>query len=324
MNIYKIAQLAGVSKSTVSRVLSNNGSVSQASYDKVMQVVKEYNYKPNQYARILNNMPTKLIGVITPDITNAYFSEIINQITEIASNASYNVILCNIDNASQSEISYLSMLEDMQADGAILLCPRDELSIQSHKNMPIVSIDAIIDDTTPYICSDFYKGGFIAAQKLIENGCKHILHLTGHTTYYANIQRIKGFNAAIEMYKTPDTVVSSLTNLSNKLSYSKIKYFLTHNNSVDGIFTGNDNFAFTVIRILNELNISIPDDIQLIGYDDNFMVPMVYPLLSTIHQPISEIGSIAATTLLNLINNQQVRRENILDIKYIKRSTTLL
>ena len=322
MNINTIAKLSGVSKSTVSRVLSKHGSVSAESYEKVMKVVNENNYTPNRYARILNNMPTNLIGIISPDITNPYFPEIIECITNIATSKGYRLILCNTDTSSQSEISYLNMLKEMQVDGAILLCPTNEIELLSFSDLPIVSIDSIINEDIPYVCSDFYKGGYIAGAKLIENGCKKILHISGHDNFYANIQRKNGFNAAISQAKKVDIEIFNLSNLSTSSCYKEIKSFIIEHKGIDGVFADNDSFAFTVLRIFNELAIAVPEKACVIGYDDNFMIPMVYPLLSTIHQPIKEIGATAITTLIDLILNHQIKRTNILDVNYIKRSTT--
>lgn len=323
MNIYTIAQLAGVSKSTVSRVLSKNGSVSKKSYDKVMKIIEEYDYKPNQYAQILNRKSTNLIGIITPDIANPYFPEIIKYISDLASSYGYRVILCQCDSDSKSENDYLAMLSDMYVDGAILLCPTSEVKDSSYLHqIPIVTIDSVINKEIPYVCSDFYKGGFLAATKLVDNGCKNLLHISGNLKYYANMQRKQGFEAAIAQHTESIASNHLLSNMSYNRSYLEIRTFLENNPHIDGIFAGNDSLAFLILRILHELEIPVPQNIKLIGYDDNFMIPMVYPLLSTIHQPIEDVAKTATTTLISLIRNQQVQRENILDVTYIKRNTT--
>lgn len=322
MNISTIAQLANVSKSTVSRVLSKNGSVSKEAYQRVMKVVQETGYRPNQYARILNKKSTNLIGIIAPDITNPYFPQIIQCIGEVATTSGYRVILCTADTKSENE--YLDMLEDMHVDGTILLCPTTDLSdLTRFERQQFVSVDAVINDTVPFVCSDFYKGGFIAATKLVENGCKKILHISGHDYYYANIQRQHGFNMGVKQYENSNVQAILLSGVSNSTAYDIIKRFLLNNPAIDGVFAGNDSIAFIVLRILNELNIHIPESMKVIGYDDNYMIPMVYPLLSTIKQPISDIGKTAVTTLINMIHNQQVTRENILNVDYIKRNTTI-
>lgn len=322
LNINTIAKLSGVSKSTVSRVLSKNGSVSKEAYEKVMRVINENHYTPNRYARILNNMPTHLIGIVSPDITNPYFPEIIECITTIASDNGYRVILCNTNKNNNTEISYLGMLREMQVDGTILLCPTNDIDLSDIQDMPIVSIDSIINENIPYVCSDFYKGGYIAGSKLLENGCRNILHISGTENFYANIQRRNGFEAALMNCKSRKLNLERLSNLSTSSCYNEIKEFIISHPDIDGVFADNDSFAFSVLRILNELSISVPDRISVIGYDDNFMIPMVYPLLSTIHQPITEIGATAITTLLDLIKNHQIKRTNILDVSYVKRNTT--
>lgn len=324
MNLNMIAKLAGVSKSTASRALSNSGSVSKKSYDKVMAVAKKYNYAPNQYARIINNKSSHLIGVIAPDIKNPYFPEIIECITEIASDRGYRILLCNYDTKRKTEIEYLNILKSLRADGTILLCPTAELTnLDAYSSMAIVSIDSIVNERIPYVISDFYKGGFIAGSKLLDNGCKNILHISGSKNYYANVQRAAGFAASMQKKSDAGIHVFTLDDVSNSKSYEKIKLFIEEHRQIDGIFTDNDSIAFTVLRILQELHISVPQKVKLIGYDDNFMIPMVYPLLSTIHQPISDVGKTAVNTLISLINGQQISMHNILDVSYIKRDTTV-
>lgn len=324
ITISTIAELAGVSKSTVSRVITNHENVSDKTRRKVLQIMADNNYTPNRYAQILNNKSTKLIGVIVPDISNPYFPEIIQQIEYIATTNDYKIILCNTNNRAKSEYEYLDMLSEMRADGTILLCPTSKINdLSAYEDQAIVSIDSIINKKHPYVCSDFYKGGYIAGKKLIENGCKNVLHVSGHSYFYANIARRKGFDTAISSSEDI-TRYKVLSDLSISRGYTRIKSYLLDHPEVDGIFADNDSIAFTILRILNELKIKIPESIKVIGYDDNFMIPMVYPLLSTIRQPIKEIGTIAANTLISMVNRQQVNYENILDVEYIKRDTTLV
>lgn len=321
LNLSDIAKLAGVSKSTASRVLSNHEHVSEKSRAKVMAVVEKVNYKPNQYARILNNKSSQIIGIVVPDLMNPYFPEIIQHIERFASEKGFRIILCNTKASGKSEYYYLDMLEEMHVDGTILIAPSNEITeINKYQRQAIISIDGIINKKCPYVSSDFYKGGFIAAQKLIENGCKNILHVSGKDSYYPNICRRKGFIEGINRCAN----IHAFEVLSD-LSLSKthdVLYDYLNSNNVDGIFADNDSIAFSILRVLGELNINTPDQIKLIGYDDNFMIPMVYPLLSTIHQPIEKVAEIATTTLINMINKYQISLQNIVDVEYIKRDTT--
>ncbi|MEG1947148.1 MAG: LacI family DNA-binding transcriptional regulator [Lachnospiraceae bacterium] len=325
MNISEIAELAGVSKSTVSRVLSKNGSVSVKSKEKVLKAIQDSNYRPNPYARILNKKSTNLLGVIVPDIANPYFPQMIQEIEHEANIRNYKIILCISGTTAESEFEYLDMLENMCVDGTILLCPTAHITdLSAYERQSIISVDAVINENIPSICSDFYKGGYLAASKLLENNCKNILHISGHNYFYANIKRRQGFEAAISTAMDSINKYDLLSDLSMSKGFKIIReYFAAHPN-VDGVFADNDSIAFMVLRILNELHIRVPDQIKVIGYDDNFMIPMVYPALSTIHQPISEVGRLAAITVINMINRQKVNHVNILDVAYIKRETTLL
>lgn len=325
ITISTIAKLAGVSKSTVSRVLSDNKNVSKKTREKVLKIISDNDYRPNQYAQILNNKSTNLIGVIVPDITNPYFPEIIQQIEYIATLRNYKIILCNTNTQAKSEFEYLDMLEDMRVDGTILISPTTAINdLSQYSRQAILSVDAIINDQHPFVCSDFYKGGYLAGTKLIENGCKNILHISGHDYFYANVARRQGFEAAISSSLKSINTYKLLSDLSISKGYEKIKEYIANHSNVDGIFADNDSIAFTILRILHELDINTPEKVKLIGYDDNFMIPMVYPLLSTIHQPITEVGTLAAETIINMINHQQIKYSNILDVSYIRRSTTLV
>lgn len=325
MNISKIAELSGVSKSTVSRVLSGTGSFSAKSQAKVMEVVNALDYRPNPYARILNKKSTNLIGVIVPDITNPYFPEIIQEIEKVCASHDYKIILCIIDSPKHSEIEYLDMLETMRVDGTILLCPTTNLTdLSAYDRQALVSVDAVVSHSIPFICSDFYKGGFLAGTKLIENNCKHLLHVSGHDYYYANIQRRNGFQAALSSHAGEVQSQHSLADISISHNLKDVTHYLNAHPEIDGIFTDNDSIAFFLLRALQELHIPVPDRIKIIGYDNNFMIPMVYPPLSTIAQPIARVGQLAAETIINMLHTQQVSYENILDVTYIKRETTLI
>lgn len=323
MNISKIAELAGVSKSTVSRVLSKNGSVSEKSRVKVLQVIEESNYRPNPYARILNKKSTKLIGVIVPDISNPYFPQMIQEIEHEANKRGYKILLCVAGSDSKKEYEYLDMLEEMCVDGTILLCPTTYITdLSAYARQSILSVDGFINETIPYICSDFYKGGYLAATKLLENNCKNILHISGHSYYYPNIKRRQGFESGISRSSDKINTYELLSDLSMSKGLKTIGEYLRLHPDVDGIFADNDSIAFMVLRTLNELHIPVPQKVKVIGYDNNFMIPMVYPALSTIYQPIAKIGTLAAATLINMIQKQQINFENILDVSYICRDTT--
>ncbi|MCI9270562.1 MAG: hypothetical protein HFH11_05365 [Dorea sp.] len=122
-----------------------------------------------------------------------------NDIQTVCSKHSYRILLCITESGSKNEVEYLDMLENMRADGTILLCPTTRMKdISKYDRQAIISVDAVINDKIPNVCSDFYKGGYLAANKLVENGCKNILHISAHNYYYANEQRHMGFETGIK------------------------------------------------------------------------------------------------------------------------------
>lgn len=323
ITINDIAKICGVSKATVSRVLSNHENVSEKTRQKVLQVIKENNYEPNRSAQMLNKKASKLIGIIVPDITNPYFPQLVQEIEQAVAVKGYNIILSNTVGEKNNK-NYIHMLQNLQVDGIIVIVPSPMTVYDENVRVPVLSLDGILHEDVPYIASNFYKGAYLAGEKLVNNGCKNILHLSGQSHYHANVLRENGFRDGIKAASNSENIIVGKfeTNLSESKNYENVKNFFKSNNDIDGIFADNDSIGFTALRILNELKMNIPEDIQIIGYDDNFMIPMVYPLLSTIKQPIKEMGIIAGNTIINMINDVAVNKESILDVIYIKRDTT--
>ncbi len=324
ITINTIAKMCGVSKSTVSRVLTNHPNVSEKTRQKVLKIMEEHNYQPNRTAQMLNKKASKLIGVIVPDITNPYFPQLVQEIEQAVAQKGYSIILTNTVGAREKK-NYIHMMQSMQVDGIIVIVPSPLTTYDDKIYVPVISLDGILHEDVPHITSNFYKGAYIAGEKLVQNGCRNILHLSGQSHYHANVMREKGLRDGIEHARgnIKINIGKFETDLSESDNYENVKSFFQQYKDIDGIFADNDSIGFTALRILNELKISIPDQIQIIGYDDNFMIPMVYPLLSTIKQPIKEIGIIAANTIINMLNDKPVKKENVLDVIYIKRDTTI-
>jgi len=323
ITINTIAKLSGVSKATVSRVLTKHPNVSEKTREKVLKVIKEQNYQPNRTAQMLNKKASKLIGVIVPDITNPYFPQLVQEIEQAVSQKGYSIILANTVGAKEKK-NYIKMMQSMLVDGVIVIVPSSMTEYDDSITVPVISLDGILHEDVPHIASDFYKGAFVAGEKLVQNGCRNILHLSGQSHYHANVLRANGFLDGIESAKGSNVIEFGKfeTDLSESKNYEDLKTFFKEHKNIDGIFADNDSIGFTALRIFNELNVKIPEEVQLIGYDDNFMIPMVYPLLSTIKQPIKEMGIIAANTMIKMLDNIEVKKENILDVIYIKRNTT--
>lgn len=318
-----VAKRANVSIATVSRVLNNKEDVNEDTRKRILEIIEEMNYKPNQVARTLYKKNSNLIAVIVPDLINPYYPEIIQAIETTFKNQGYHILLYNTSNDIEKENWHIETISSMMIDGVILISPTMNTEKYDELRVPIISIDGIANKSIQYIASNYYKGAQIAVQKLIENNCKNILHIAGPQNLSSAVMRFKGFNEEVIKYDV------SYDNLISKIIYNEnkkiIKDYLIKNRNIDGIFASNDSIAFTVVKVLNELNISIPKDIKLIGFDNNYMSEMITPALSTISQPIYDIGVKAANVLIDNIQMREINKENIIfDIQYIKRDTTIV
>lgn len=319
-----VAKRANVSVATISRVLNNKEDVSDETRKRIWEIIEEMNYIPNQVARTLYHKSSFTIGVMVPDLINPFYPEILEAIEETFQSQNYHVLLFNTGNNEEKEDWHIEAISSMMLDGLILISPALNTKKFDHLKIPIVSVDGIVNDTIQCVMSDYYNGAKLAVKKLIENGCKNVLHIAGPQNLSSAIKRYKGFNDEIVRY---DNI--KYKNLTTCISYHKsikmVKKYIMENPEVDGIFAANDSLAFMVIKVLHELNIPIPQQIKLIGFDNNYMSSMITPELSTISQPIFDIGVKAAETLLGNIKGEELCNKNIVfDIEYIKRDTTIV
>lgn len=314
-----IAKMAGVSEATVSRALNNKTDVSKKTKEKILKIIDDHNYVPNSIARNLYTSTSNVVGVIVPDLINPYFPEIIQVIDTTLSEYGYNVMLFNTLNSDDIENKHIRNISSLQLSGLVIIAPNIHSKKFINLNIPIITIDGILNDVIPYITSDFFNGARLAVSKLIENGCKKVLHVAGPLLYYSSFERYNGF---IEQCKRSGIEYETIQTKLNTDDHLLIRDFFDNNRDIDGVFAANDSIAFTCIKALSELGISIPNQMKIIGYDDNFMANVVNPPLSTIAVPITKMGREASITLLHMIKNEPYQKDHIIEPSYIKRNTT--
>lgn len=316
-----IAKIVGVSEATVSRALNNRKDVSKKTRERVLQVIKEYDYVPNSVARSLFTSTSTVVGVIVPDLINPYFPEIIQTIDTTLSEFGYNVMLFNTLNSDHIENQHIRTISSLQLSGLIIIAPNIHSKKFTSLKIPIITIDGILDDKIPFVTSDFYNGARLAVKKLLENKCDNLVHVAGPLFYYSSFERYNGF---IDQCKKNDVVYDTIQTNLNTDDYILIKNYFDNNRNVNGVFAANDSIAFTCIKAFSELNINIPNDVMIIGYDNNFMANVVNPPLSTIHVPIAEMGRTASVTLINMIKDKPYQQDNVINPEYVKRKTTFI
>lgn len=298
-----VAKVAGVSPTTVSRVLNNRGYISDKTRKKVEEAMKELNYYPNDLARSLFRKKTNFIGLILPTINNPFFSELTLYIENICAQLGYKIILCNSLGQIEKEKAYLTMLIRHQVDGIIVCSHNRGIEIYEQQELPIVAVDRYLSPTIPVVGSDNYAGGTMAVKHLIDRGCKRIIHINGPIELETPAQlRRKAYEDLVE---NPITYELSKP-FDEEEQILIIKKIFEEHPETDGIFASDDMIAASCLKVARELQINVPEQLKIVGYDGTKTVMNLLPQLTTIKQPIEDIAKTAVSKLLELINNSKI------------------
>ncbi|WBL14643.1 LacI family DNA-binding transcriptional regulator [Sutcliffiella sp. NC1] len=319
--IKEVAAEAGVSVGTVSRVLNNSGYVGEESRKKVENAIKKLSYTPNRIAQALNYKKTRMIALMVPDIKNPFFPEMTRAIEDVALSQGYTVMLCNSDQDPVKEAEYLNAFQLNYVDGIILATHTLDIHKWMETTIPIVSLDRVSEQLLPSITSHNYDGAKKAVQLLVEKGAKNIAHIKGPEHVNPVIERHNGFVDQANDLQLPYVIGHSDFELE---SAEEVAFaFYENNPNVDGIFCSNDTIAIGFLKTALKLGKKVPEDLQIIGFDGITFGKMIYPEISTIAQPIYEMGKTAAELLIKLINNENVEQTYFkLPIEVLERGTT--
>ena len=321
--IKEIANLAEVSPATVSRVINGTAKVDETKRKRVESAIKKTGFQPNALARALYKKSSKIIGLIVPDIVNPFFNELAKVVEAHAHSNGYNILLSNSNNDSKKEAQNIGLLQSMHADGIILVTNDSRTgSLIKNCKIPVIVVDRHVEDCgeVAYIESDHYDGGRKATQCLVDRGCKNIVCLRGPQAFASGKLRFKGYKdvckeAGLDI-KYIDTAYSFE---SGRRAAEKM---LDKYPDADGIVAANDMVALSVFKTLTGKGIKVPKDIQIVGFDDIGISSLVTPALTTIHQPIKEMGQRAIDIVCKNNNGEPYEVENIFQVKLIERETT--
>ena len=297
-----VAKLAGVSPTTVSRVINKKGYLSEKTIQKVNDAMRELGYKPNNLARSLQGKSAKLIGLIFPNIRHVFYAELIDKLEHELFKKGYKTIICNSEHDSEKEREYIEMLEANQVDG--IISGSHNLGIEDYNRVtaPIISFDRNLSPDIPVVSSDNYGGGVLAAQTLVKTGAKDIIMITGND----NSNSPTGLRHAGFASILPDApIINVSSDFSPVRKEMEIKNILTQQKP-DAIFASDDLTAILIINIAKELGISVPDQLKVIGYDGTYFIENYYPQLTTVKQPLEEIAFLCVELLLQKIEGKKV------------------
>ncbi len=311
-----VAKVAGVHSSTVSRVINGNPNISRETAKKVFFAINQLGYTPNALARSLKTKKIQTLGMLIPDIANPFFAGLARGVEDTANQYGYNVILCNTDDRLEKEKTYLRLLEEKRVEGLILATVkiRDKSIMELEKSrFPYILLSRNIKGLQENSISiDDITGGYLATEYLIRLGHRNIGHITGPYNTTAALDRIKGYKKALLNFGISfNKQYVAEGDFRIKGGYQVMNKFIQLKNPPTAVFTANDLLAVGAIEAIRENGYDVPADFSIVGFDDIRLASYLSPPLTTIRQPMGEMGSLAITKLLERIENK-VNHQNIL------------
>lgn len=326
-----IARMANVSKATVSRVINNRSDgVGAQTRARVQKILDEYDYKNPQPTKVLARSKSKTIGLVIPDITNSFFAELVKAVDDYLSARGYVLLLCNTNSSAIKENNCISVLAAQKVDGVILVSTVGE-QINGCEQLKKYNIPCVLMDrkmkTSNYSASVYIDNEyamFIAADYLIKQGNRDIALFLGQSYLSASIERLEGYKSALKhhgiAYERDLVIWGEFTYDSG---YNAMLYLQQSGRAYTAVLAACDVIALGALKALSYLRLRVPEDIRVIGFDNIALSEMVDPPLSTLEQPIKELGTKAAQVLLEAIDTGAVRTPNIrLEAKLILRKST--
>jgi DNA-binding LacI/PurR family transcriptional regulator len=326
VTIYDIAKQAGVSIATVSKVINKNGRISEKTTANVMRIMQELNYQPSVVASALAGKQTYTLGLLLPDLANLFFAEIARSIEDRAHELGFNLVICNTDNNLDKEEGYISLLKQKSVDGIIIATGVGNDGILKQliqQNLPI----ALIARDMPALAVDIvlvddFIGGYLATSHLIENGHRRIAVIAEDTKVMSSKERIRGYRHALEeagVPFNPDLIyISDFTIQSGKNIASQ----LLRSDMPTAIFACNDLLAIGVIQAAREIGLNVPGNVSVVGFDDTLLATIIDPPLTTIAQPIQEMGRQVVDLITRSIGGISATKQRVVLLpELIKRSS---
>jgi LacI family transcriptional regulator len=319
MTIKDVAKIAGVSITTVSRVVNNKPEgISPEKRKYILEIIKETGYRPNGLARGLVTKRTSTIGLMISDISNPLYPLMARGVEDAAQTNNYNVILCNTYWKPERERHYISVLKEKGVDGIILAISNgtdiDYLNEIIDGTIPVVLFDEpIVKEDVYGVFVDNRKGGYLATNHLIEYGHKRIACLIGPYSTISSIERLEGYKNALadsNIDYNPGLIMSGEYNEETGFKY--MNDIIKSKLRVSAVFAASDNIALGVYKAIKTHGYRIPDDFSVVGFDDVYSTNLIEPSLTDIVQPTYEMGQKAIEIMIKLLNGVKPRKKTVI------------
>ena len=326
LSVVDIARLAGTSVTTVSRVINQNGRFSKETEEKVLSIIRQYNYQPNQMARSLRGGQSRVIGILVPDISSEYYSSMTKEIQTALLAEDYLAIICNTDENIDEANKFLKFFRSQKIDGLVYI-GNNEIDVEGE--MPTIYIDrdpreqSTHQDSAYVIECDNYQGGYLAGKELVKKGAKR----PGFVCYDLRIpihqRRLQGFRSALSEagIPLPENCIISRETLSSEQGEDAAKQLLNAVPDTDGIFVATDIMAYGALNYLRDQGKKVPEDIRLVGFDD--ISTSRLPKLTTVRQPMDQMGRLAAEWLIRILSGKKIHARHVrIPVELVVRETT--
>ncbi|MED3728660.1 LacI family DNA-binding transcriptional regulator [Priestia filamentosa] len=315
ITIRSVAEEAGVSIGTVSKVINDSGKISEKTRKKVFQAMQKLNYKPDAAAASLRGKRTKLIGLLVPDISNPFYAGIARSIEDRSHEVGLNVMLCSTDNNTEKERNYLALLTSQRVDGLVVASAfRSTVLLQEtiERGIPSVLIASEIPQLSiNTVTVDDYKGGYLATSHLLDLGHKDIAIISENVR--SNEPRLAAYKdsmreAGIDV--KPEYIMK--TEATIQKGYECAKKLLLLDEKPTAIFACNDLLAAGVIQAAKELELDLPRELSVVGFDNTVLSTTTAPMLTTVSQPIKQMGAKVVDLLRQEMEESKGYKERLL------------
>ncbi len=310
INMKQIAKLAGVSIATVSRVLNRNGRFSKETEERVLKIMKDNNYCPDNSVDDMWKNRNNIIGVVVPNITNPHFSDLVLQIQMYLFNNGYSTIICNTNESEILEKKHVKTLKAQNVAGLIVISGN-----RYHENLhkyPVVYLDRPHNDDeyndAVVVESDNEGGGYMMANELLNAGCKNILFFMSRSKDVNQISRYYGFSKAFAErgIKQCDKFLQNTDSASIDSGKSAINFAIENGVKFDAVATTADTLAVGAYLALREHSIAVPNEVKIVGFDDCILAEICGNGITSVHQDVVQMANVAVDLLIRQINGEKI------------------
>lgn len=319
VTIDDVAKIAGVSKTTVSRIINGNYEhTKEETRNRILQVIKELDYRPNALAKGLKSMRTNVIGIVLSNLKNPFWTTVLEGVEDTCRTLGYNLMVCNSNEDPKMEEQYITEFRMRQVDGIVINPTARNMELYQRlieSKYPLVVVNRKIPDIqVQNIVMDNVKGATLAVHQLLRNGRKRVAAFV-----YRNLnvstwtERVEGYRSAMleRGFHPEDLRIFELEQQSEKTEHMIMQYLREHPDT-DAIFSTNNMMTLKIMKAVKELGLRIPDDIAIVSYDETVWSEHLDPPLTTISQPGQEMGKLAAKMLIKMVNaKRQPKPETI-------------